>query len=107
MVEVYAEGVSCGQTVRLENILNIPQIVMSTNTRYCNVVQVSYELKVEAEVPGCRQNIKIEIPITIGSVPLNDTRMVNVMQTMPSVMPSAPLPYDRKFLNTFMNTIGY
>lgn len=42
----------------------------NTNTMYCNVVQISYELKVEATTQGCHKNVDLVTPIVIGSIPL-------------------------------------
>lgn len=70
MVELFL-GSGCKETssVTIEKDLVIPQIMMSSNDRYCRVVQLTYELVVEAFVPGCHGNVEMTFPITIGSVP--------------------------------------
>lgn len=71
MIEVYAAGVDSGETKNFSVELQVPQITMHSNGRFCNIVEISYELKVEAEISGCHQNVTMIFPITIGSVPLN------------------------------------
>lgn len=50
--------------------LQIPYHIDMSNSHCCRVVQISYELRVEAVTVGCHGNIEITTPITIGSVPL-------------------------------------
>jgi len=99
VAEAFSEGVVAGGYARLEATLKIPQILTATNYRYCNIIQVSYELKVQAEVSGCHCNpITLEIPITLGTKPLRLDS--GVISNFPSPMvPSAPVLNDhRKFL---------
>lgn len=107
LVEVYAEGIGGNGITTFTKALKLPLTLLSTNTKYCNVVQVSYELKVVAEISGCQRNFKIRIPITIGNVPLGSMpSLVGDQQAfmpfnppMPGMMPSAPalISDSRKF----------
>lgn len=95
-----------GADVCFETDLMIPGIAMNTNSHLCNVVQIYYELQVEANVSGCHRNILITIPVTIGSVALAFNEAFGFSNNMlpqadyPSALPetSAP-PFDdlRKF----------
>lgn len=55
----------------IEKDLMIPRVLLNSNKRFCNVVQVSYTLEVETDVSGCHRDMELSIPITIGSIPLN------------------------------------
>lgn len=46
--------------------------MLKTLKDYCNIIQISYELKVWAHVEGFHMNINMTFPITIGSVPIRD-----------------------------------
>jgi hypothetical protein len=118
MVETFKEGVGTSTTKSLTENLQIPSILVNTNNRFCNVVQISYDLKVEAMVAGCHKNIEMVFPIVIGSVPLdlNQTTVYsdypvgmtqpsyNPNVAMPSVpMPSGPMPSAPMTHNDFSN----
>lgn len=62
--------------------------VPPTNTNYCHVLNVLYEVHVTAKVSGMHKNPVIRLPITIGTVPL--AQMQQQYQQMPLVYPSAP-----------------
>ncbi|EDW59558.1 arrestin domain-containing protein 3 [Drosophila virilis] len=38
----------------------------------CKIIQIAYQVEVEARVKGCHRNEVITIPITLGSVPLSE-----------------------------------
>lgn len=71
MVESIVEGVKrLTRYKKIHTDLAIPRVLLKSNSRYCNVVQIFYELKVEAILAGCHKSIKLFFPITIGSIPL-------------------------------------
>ncbi|CRK98598.1 CLUMA_CG012195, isoform A [Clunio marinus] len=70
IIEDYHDGVDGSSSVEFVKNLKLPERMINTNIKYSNLIQVSYEIKVEAEVPDCHKNAVIIIPITIGSVPL-------------------------------------
>lgn len=84
---MFANGVAAGQSCRIDKTLNVPRVMVCTNTQYCKVVQIFYTLKVEAAVPGCHGNVEIVFPITIGSTPLN-------FDPIPTILPTAPLEFS-------------
>lgn len=113
MVETFKEGVGKSTTKSLTENLQIPRILVNTNNRFCNVVQISYDLKVEAMVSGCHKNIEMVFPIVIGSVPLN-LNQTAVYSDYPDgmtqppynptvAMPSAPTPSAPMTHNGFSN----
>ncbi|KAH8311730.1 hypothetical protein KR044_007713 [Drosophila immigrans] len=38
----------------------------------CRIIQIAYQVEVEAKVKGCHQNEIVKVPLTIGSVPLSE-----------------------------------
>lgn len=70
MAEVNCDGARGKDVKTINKSITIPQIAVSSNTRYCNVVQIFYEIEIEAKIPGCHKNVLVKIPITIGAIPL-------------------------------------
>lgn len=58
---------------RYEVNLSIPSLP-STNINSCRIIFISYDVKIEAKVSGFNNNPFVEIPITIGNVPLQSVR---------------------------------
>lgn len=106
MLEVYEKGVSTNENVSFEVDLAIPGIAMNSNNRFCNVVQITYELFIGAQISGCHKNIEMSIPVTIGSVPLDFNRVEISNEfnlSFPSAPPapiSAPIPDLRERFNS-------
>ena len=48
----------------------VPQLSMLSNERHCEEIQVSYEVKIEAELSDNHKNLVLFLPIVIGSKPL-------------------------------------
>lgn len=65
-----AGGVAKMDHGRFQVVLPIPP-EPPTNTNLCKVINITYEVKVEAKIAGPHQSPCIRIPITIGTVPLN------------------------------------
>jgi hypothetical protein len=67
---VYAtsRGVKAGETVSFVEYLDIPIILMTSNSRYCKIFQIMYELKFTAETQGMTMSPEVHIPIEIGTV---------------------------------------
>lgn len=55
---------------RFQVVLSIPP-VPPTNTNLCKVIHINYEVKVEAKISGPHHSPSINIPITVGTIPLN------------------------------------
>lgn len=110
MIEVYGEGVGInGATSSFTKVLNLPLNMLKTNTRYCNILQVSYEITVEAEISD-NETMLVKIPITIGDVPLNLTSNIVTQRVIarqaPTIYPahqsSSTLYPDLRELNNFI-----
>lgn len=97
VTEARSLGVKGGETVNLEELIEIPQILMISNNRYCNVFQITYELKFTAETVGMSVSPDVHIPITIGSVGLTDGFQPTLVQ------PSAPQDFRKTFLPNAVN----
>ena len=63
-------GVECGKRNKVKGILTIPSDVVNSNSSCCYVVQVSYDVFVEALTTGAHQNVELCTPIVIGTTPL-------------------------------------
>lgn len=94
IVEVFGGGVKKKCSKIIEENLLIPRLQMNSNERYCDAIQVSYGVEVEAEISGSHKNIFVFIPIVIGSKSLSFKRSLNAIvtptTTINSTEPSAP-----------------
>lgn len=70
VAECFFGGVLKLQNKDINAALPIPSLMPISNGMYCNVVQVSYELKIEVITQGCHMDVELEVPIIIGSIPL-------------------------------------
>ena len=55
MVETYVEGVRGGASKNIETNLEIPQTMMCSNGKFCEVVRISYAVVLEGVVGGCEK----------------------------------------------------
>lgn len=70
VAEIRSGGVKGGETTSFEEFIQIPQVLMISNNKYCKVFQVTYEIKLTAETDGVSTSPHLYIPITIGSLAL-------------------------------------
>lgn len=63
-----SQGAKAGETVSFKELVKIPMILMTSNSRFCKIFQISYELKFTAETDGMSMSPEIHIPITIGTI---------------------------------------
>ncbi|CAL8118052.1 unnamed protein product [Orchesella dallaii] len=75
--------------VWVEKMLKIPPIP-PTRLATCRVIDVQYHLKLELALPNISINLKDEVPITIGTIPLRDT-FANLAGSTLTLSPTAPL----------------
>lgn len=75
--DISVDGVKAASTVSFQKHLCIPQLILTSNDRLCNVLQVTYEVKIEAIIQGCGESPILEIPITIGTIPIDLGLTVN------------------------------
>lgn len=92
IVEVCWQGARGGSSATFVKELKIPRTMMCSNSRYCYVVQITYELKVEVEIDRWNGSIEVHFPITIGSVPItsNQPRAAIVPTVHNSNSPQVP-----------------
>ncbi|XP_078580685.1 arrestin domain-containing protein 17-like [Branchiostoma floridae x Branchiostoma japonicum] len=68
--EIKAYGCKSKDTADLSGIsIQVPAIPPSSQ-RYCNVIDVVYKLKFTVNIPGPHTDMEVDVPITIGSIPL-------------------------------------
>lgn len=76
----------------------IPESSMISNSKYCDLIEVSYEFKVVAVTPGCHLDFETIIPITVLSAPMGAATSVkhsNVdFAPIHPITPSAPPMFD-------------
>lgn len=98
VVETFAEGVKQGMKNTLECSLLLPSILTSSNGRFCRVVRTEYVLQVEGVVGECHANPKVNIPIEIGRVAIEDAyspypqQQITTHPQQQIIVPSAPPP---------------
>ncbi|KAI8493526.1 hypothetical protein Bbelb_289230 [Branchiostoma belcheri] len=68
--EIKGYGCKSKDEVDLSKIsIQVPAIPPSSQ-RYCNVIDVVYKLKFIVNIPGMHTDMEVDLPITIGSIPL-------------------------------------
>lgn len=93
IVEVFVAGVDPSSSNVVERYLVLPPSMPNSNEQFCDVVQITYELKVEGETPAFSNNIELSLPITIGSVQFNNDQQHGVAAASSSNA-SAPRPHN-------------
>ena len=86
MVKVEAQGVEKRTTVSFVEELVVPSILTSTNEMYCNVFQITYEIKVICKTRGCSECPVVTFPITLGRVPLSFDEAFQPMSSFEQTM---------------------
>lgn len=69
IVEKESGGVPAGEKRWLQHKIKVPA-GPPTNFGYCKAIGIAYMLDVVAITPQMHQNVKVRVPITIGTVPL-------------------------------------
>lgn len=80
--EIKASGVPGKSKQNVEAQVIIPA-VPPTNIAFCRVLQVSYEIHIVAEVSGFHRNPVLRLPVTIGTVPLQNLYQYAPAMTVP------------------------
>lgn len=70
--EVYGAGVKAAGSGDIKIDVMIPPVA-PTNMNSCKIITTNYQLRVIAKVSGAHKNPHINIPITIGTIPLRAT----------------------------------
>lgn len=78
VIDSLAEGVKKNSEVKIEHFFQIPRDIMTTNRKYCEVYQISYEIKIVASTSGCSSSIVLKLPITIGNVCVHEVPSINI-----------------------------
>lgn len=100
IVEIFEQGVEAGKDLTFEADLMIPECAMTSNSKICGIIEVSYEFKVVAVTPGCHLDFETIIPITVLSAPMGAATRVthsNVVFTpIRPITPTAPPMFDSR-----------
>lgn len=94
VVKVKADGVDKQHRKHVVVDLELPAIP-PTNTNLCRIIQISYELVIRPKSSGGVRGLKdLEIPVTIGTIPLTSPTIipaqVNETASAPSEAPEFP-----------------
>lgn len=98
VVQFFAEGVPKLSSDTFVKNVKLPKTLPKSNKKSCDIIQVSYELKVEAEVLGFHLDIDFKYPITLGSIPFVEVNPE--LASAGSKFPIASAPTDdRKYFS--------
>lgn len=92
--EIRAGKVQKQSRVKLDQKILIPPVPPS-NLNYCRVLNVGYEVHVIAKVGGMHKNPVIRIPLTIGTVPLNNFNPQSYTRHQASAPSLTPSPTNQ------------
>ncbi|CRK98601.1 CLUMA_CG012197, isoform A [Clunio marinus] len=96
VTEVYCPGVGKQSSNEFIKEIKLPQGMVFSNSAFCYVVQIFYELKVEIFTNDCHKNVKFRFPITIGAIPISTQPLNQTATFMPAQNPepffNAPNP---------------
>lgn len=71
--EIVMEGVQARSSKCIQTRIEIPEVITS-NEKFSKIVVVKYFIEVKAEASGMRKNLKVRLPVSIGSFPMiNET----------------------------------
>lgn len=108
VAEILEQGVQAGFDLTFEADLMIPESATSSNSEYCDIIEVGYELEVVAVVEGFHLDVETTFPITLLSAPMGSaTRVEHANFALaPTLMvdPTAPPVYDLR--KSFYNVIN-
>lgn len=74
---------------QFDYLLRVPATPPSCIDGLCRIIQITYQVELEARVKGCHKNELLNVPITVGSIPLSDH-----MQIQPRDLPGQQQPLD-------------
>lgn len=78
VIDSCAEGVSKNSEIKIDHYLQIPQDILTTNRKYSQVYQISYEIKIVVATAGCSSSPVLKIPVTIGNVGVREVPSINI-----------------------------
>ncbi|XP_026462625.1 arrestin domain-containing protein 2-like, partial [Ctenocephalides felis] len=88
LVTVSAEGVPRYTKTSITRNIQLPVIPPSL-LHNCSIIDIDYVIKVKASIPGCHRSMRLELPFTVGTVPLSN-RPEQPEIGFANVAPSAP-----------------
>lgn len=76
VAKTYYEGVEAKDSVRIEGLLMVPDVIPSS-IGAIDIVRVSYEIRVRAKVGALHRDAVITLPVTIGTIPFGTSTMTD------------------------------
>lgn len=96
-----AGGVNKKTEQRYEHVVDVPITTPTQNFEVSQLIQIKYEIKVEAKIGGLHKNLIVTIPFKIGNVPINGTQPMPI----PSIL--LPYPNNSPSQSNHMPSIGF
>lgn len=62
------------KSASVDSSFTLPEDLQLTSTHYCSILQIFYELRIRAIMKGFHNDVSTEIPIIIGSIPIDIAR---------------------------------
>jgi Arrestin (or S-antigen), C-terminal domain/Arrestin (or S-antigen), N-terminal domain len=78
--EEIEDGCAVNENSTIEKSKILPEDLALTSIRYCNILQIFYDLKIKAIVHGFHNNVSTEIPIVLGTIPIDHTKLKNKLE---------------------------
>nr|XP_002129778.1 arrestin domain-containing protein 3-like [Ciona intestinalis] len=99
VVEINGQGMDAGKSLQWNNErLQVPALPPSM-LRFCNIIDIQYHLQFTVVTPGTSINLRLNLPIQLGTIPLQGLTPYSIHPPMgsfpvssPPVEPSAPPP---------------
>lgn len=85
LLEIHASGVKAHEANDFCVALRIPTTAVNSNGMFCKVINIRYVIEVTADVSGLHSNIHNEIPIVIGSLPIDFENEFSAIQIQSNV----------------------
>jgi Arrestin (or S-antigen), C-terminal domain/Arrestin (or S-antigen), N-terminal domain len=83
--------VMSGETVAFKVFLKVPEVFLTSNSKYCEVFQISYEIYIKVKTSGCTVSPTFHVPIAIGTIGFADSA-VEIPQMQVAVATPEPAP---------------
>lgn len=91
ITELVLDGVGARGSNAWQKEIEVPPLPPS-NLVNCQIIDLDYDLKVEADVSGAHKNLEGNIPLTLGTIPIvNQIQPNTVPITDPSMLPTQPV----------------
>lgn len=99
VIKLQNRGVRAGRSESVDELIQIPLNALMSNGKYCHIFRVIYVIVLKAKLAMCCESPVIHVPITIGTVQLQNVDS-NLLVNHIALEPSAP-PVNTTYLPSF------